>query len=83
MKIHLRIVQNHGRDGMISPALAESLAHAWMLVNHGFGYLDVMPDQDLRRDILAEIIYEVPVGRVIEFESLAGSFPHARIFRPN
>lgn len=81
--IGIRWVANYGYEGeRIEPEQDDIRAHVRMLKEAGFVERVWQPKDPLRPLMLVSALFTVPVVRIIEFERLAGSYRHARVFRP-
>lgn len=81
--IGVRIVCNHGANELIPPDDHRTNLHFHLLESHGYTCCSPPWKDPLRPSAVLEVLFLIPVGRVVAFEKLAGSYKHARIFRPS
>ena len=81
--IGVRIVRNHGAMGLIPPDDHRTNLHFRLLESHGYTRCSPPRKDPLRPLAVLEVLFRIPVGRVVAFEKLAGSYKHARIYRPS
>lgn len=79
----VRIVSNPGASGMVPPAHREAISHFEKLISAGYTCVATLGMDPLRPDTIMEWVFKVPIGGMMDFERLAGSYRHVRVFRPS
>ena len=82
LRAGVRIVTNHGPISRVIPDPRDTKAHLERLISDGFPIVAVLDADPLRPETVIECVFQVPAGGMVDFERLAGSYRHARIFRP-
>ena len=81
--IGIRWVANTGYEGaVIEPEKEDIRAHLRKMKEAGFVELEWEQKDPLRPLTVVSALFTVPTVRIVEFERLAGSYRHARVFRP-